>query len=137
MTTYKTYDNTVPEGTYAASLSAIETVEGQWGERLQWKFCVSNGPFSGAITSAFSGSDRPTLKSNLGRYLAMLEGDEPRAGISRDPDAYIGRPYTVTVTASDSGGTKVTSFRPRDTASSPTESTAADPAAAKDGAVPF
>lgn len=129
MATFETFDNIVPAGRYSATLEAVDSITGQWGTRLQWKFVVTEGEHSGSIASAFSSAERASLTSNLCKFLCMLEGDEPRAGISRDPDTYVGRPYTITVTEGDNGSTKVTSFEPREAASVSTE--------AKEESVPF
>jgi hypothetical protein len=129
MTTFETFNNVVPAGQYSATFESVDSITGPWGDRLQWTFEVTDGEHSGAIASAFSGAERASVKSNLGRYLAMLEGDEPRAGISRDPDAYIGKPYTITVTEGDGGSTKVTDFKPCEATVVSTES--------RDESVPF
>jgi hypothetical protein len=139
MTTFETFNNIVPAGNHSAILESVDSITGPWGTRLQWKFKVTGGEHSGAIASAFSGAERASLQSNLCRFLCSLEGDEPRAGIARDPDAYIGRPYTIIVTEGDNDSTKVTSFRPHDTAvaASPAAVATGETAATTGEVIPF
>lgn len=110
---FEIYDSALPAGQYEATFEGIQEIDSQWGTRLQWIFKVIKGSASGMLTSAFSGADRPSVRSNLGKYLAALEGEAARAGIVRDPNDYVGLPFIVTVAEGEQeGATKVVSFRP-------------------------
>ena len=112
MTIFTTTDNTIPEGMYLASFEGVEQIEGPWGTRLQWKFKIAEGEHAGATASAFSGTDNATIKSNLCKFLCSLKGVSPQAGLECDPDDFVNQQYRITVGTTDSGSTKIVSFKP-------------------------
>lgn len=113
MPQFEIYDTMLGPGQYEATFEGIQEIDSQWGTRLQWIFKVRSGPSIGLLTSAFSGADRPSIRSNLGKFLASLEGESPKAGTIRDPGDYVGRVYQITVSEGEQeGSTKVTSFKP-------------------------
>ena len=116
MTSYTTTDNTIPEGMYLASFEGVEPISGQWGERLCWRFKLAdadvNGDYAGATAAAFSGSVNATIRSNLCKFLCSLKGVPSQAGLECDPDDFVNQQYRITVGETDSGSTKIVSFKP-------------------------
>lgn len=111
MAIYETTTSTVPPGVYRGTLESVEQKEFNWGDRLIWSFRIQGGDEDGLIACAFSGT-RPGVKTFLCKYLASLEGETPKAGIKRNPDEYTGRQYSIVVSETDSGDSKVTAFTP-------------------------
>ena len=90
----------VPAGTYPNSIfQGIEEFESEKGKLLRWKFKTPDGKIATGIT----GSEKPTEKNRLGKFLCALGGQPLKAGTQVNPDQYLGKSYFVMVSANDKG----------------------------------
>ena len=106
-------NNSLPIGQYRAEFLGIEaTAHVEFGDGLQWKFLVSEGPQKGR-TAYRTTKNEPTPKNSCGRFLAALKGEKPADGSEVDPDEFVGKLFDVMVTESQSGeSTRIDSFSP-------------------------
>ena len=105
-------DAGAPAGEYGAEFLGIDRKDHKFGERFHWQFGIASGEHVDKTTTAFSGT-AATLRSNCGKFLAMLVGKEPADGLKVDPDEFIGEMYRVKVAEGEDGGsTRVVSFTP-------------------------
>lgn len=80
-------------GEYGATVSQIETADGQYGPQLKWQFSLEGDRRLSAWTSqTFS------AKSKLWKWTAAALGRDIPRGYTLDTDFLIGRPVRVIVT---------------------------------------
>ena len=108
-------NNSLPVGAYRAEFVGIETTTHvEYGDGMQWKFVVADGPHKGRETYRTTKCE-PTPKNSCGRFLAALAGVKPSDGMNFDTDEFTGKLYDIMVTESQSGeSTRVDSFSPAD-----------------------
>ena len=101
----------VPVGAYVAEFSTVEDHESTVGPGLKWSFRIVAGPHVDAITSCITDC-KPTTKNKLGRLLNGLAGKTLGDGESINIDTYIGRRYTIIVSAPEGKGSRVETVAP-------------------------
>ena len=107
----------VPVGIYSAAIfDGIEqvpaNVEKGYKPGFRFKFRITEGKFTGAIASRIPGGQSPTTRNGLGKFLAEMTGQPLADGVRYDIKPLIGKPYTIVVKATDSGGTRVDTVMP-------------------------
>ena len=115
MSKFTIANNSLPVGAHRAKFVGIETTTHvEYGDGMQWKFVVTDGPHKGRETYRTTKCEA-TLKNSLGKFLASLKGEKPSDGLQIDPDDFVGKIFDVMVTESQSGeSTRVDSFSPAD-----------------------
>ena len=88
-----TENTPLPTGEYRVELTAIELVDGQYGQQLRWTFAVHE---HGKTLIAYS-STSPSLASKCMRWASALLGRPIKAGETVDFEALVGRTAIATV----------------------------------------
>lgn len=88
-----TENTPLPTGEYRVELTAIELVDGQYGQQLRWTFAVHE---HGKTLIAYS-SPSPSLQSKCMRWASALLGRPIKAGETVDFEALVGRTAIATV----------------------------------------
>jgi hypothetical protein len=96
----------VPVGAYEGEFSGVEPVENDYGNGLKWSWKITKGEQAGRMAIRTTGNS-PTPKNACGKILNALTGKTLGEGESFKPKDYVGRKYTVMVTAGEKGGTRV------------------------------
>lgn len=97
-----------PVGAYQTTFTGLEPIETEHGKAYRWLFTTGDGKTISAIAD---GEKPPTQKNKMGRFLSALSRQPLQAGVSVDPDKYVGQKYLVIVSHKDDGvGTKVDTF---------------------------
>lgn len=109
----------VPANIYKAELMGAEPVpenkERGYGAGWMFRFKVlDEGPYAGAVATRICGGKAPKVGTHLGRFLSEITGIPLVAGADMDAAflAAIGKPYTIVVKATESGGTRVDTVMP-------------------------
>ena len=100
----------VPEGVYKGEFLGVEPHAGDAARNLppgaKWKFMVKEGPQAGQVTSRIT-SLATSPKSGAGQLIKSMLGRELGVGERFQPQAYVGRSFTLVVKATPSGATRV------------------------------
>jgi hypothetical protein len=80
-----------------------------FGPGWVWRWQCIEGPNKGRFGTRVTGK-APTPKSACGRMLSMLVGRPLEKDVEVDLDQYIGKRFLVTMEATESGGTRVSTF---------------------------
>ncbi len=103
------YQNAIFEGVEAVPANLEKGFKPGW----RFKFKIMEGPHAGAIATRIPGGESPTTRNGLGKFLAEMTGIPCTNGVDYDVEPLIGKPFTVVVKQTDSGGTRVdTVMRP-------------------------
>jgi pyruvate/2-oxoglutarate dehydrogenase complex dihydrolipoamide acyltransferase (E2) component len=114
----------VPVGTYVGEFVGCQEREPPkerpgYGRGLEWRFRVTEGPFTGKLTSRTT-SPLPTTRNSCGRLLAAMAGGGLSVGAEVDVDLFQGRRYVIQVEPSKFGdGTRVGTVFPHAIAAAP------------------
>ena len=114
MTNYTTTSLPLRPGYYTAVLFiAFEHLDDDgFEDGLDLCFEITEDRFNGNKFMIFSYSP-PSVGSRLCDLLAMLEGEKPRSGITRDLQDYAGKTFTIELEEQDNNGSMdVSRFKP-------------------------
>lgn len=88
-----TENTPLPTGEYRVELTAIELVDGQYGQQLRWTFAVHEHGKTLVAHSTLS----PSLASKCMRWASALLGRPIKAGEQVNFDALVGKTALATV----------------------------------------
>ncbi len=97
----------VPPGAYAAKFAGYKETTTKKGAALLWQWTIVAGEHNGKTASRFTdppGMIAPSPSNALGRLLAGLAGKPLTAGDSFDPNACVGKSYTIMIAGGPKGG---------------------------------
>ena len=102
----------IPAGNYEVKFSGAEPFDehtAEYGAAVKLKWEVTAGPQAGQETSRIC-SAKLSPKSNLGKFVTMLNGGALEPGAQVDLDSFVGVKGLAIVEEVDSGSTRVSTF---------------------------
>jgi len=101
----------VPVGAYQGDFVGVEPIENEHGPGYKWCFRVTVGEHKGGTPCRITDRKvRPTTA--WGRMLSALAGRTISQGEDVNPAQFVGKPYTIVVETTKSGGTRVATVAP-------------------------
>jgi hypothetical protein len=107
LTIQRSQTEDTPAGTYQCQFVGISSIETSKGKAHRWAFQSKDGR---AISGLSDANTPPTTKNKTGRWLAALSGQPLNAGVSVEPQNYVGKSYLVIVSPAENGRTKLETF---------------------------
>lgn len=109
----------VPAGIYQGVFTDIEGVEANaekdYGAAYRFIFTVTEGPYAGSRASRIVSKPKTVASASnaLGKFIMAMSGQPLTPNSKFLPKEYVGKAYTIVVTATESGGTRVETVQPR------------------------
>jgi hypothetical protein len=105
----------VPAGGYTGEFTGAEPTppnqEKGYPAGLKWSWKITSGEHAGRVATRITGA-KPSPKNGCGKILNALMGKTLVEGETVNLDDYVGRRYTMIVSAGEGGGTRVETVAP-------------------------
>lgn len=104
----------VAAGIYKGEFVSVEETTTSKGKAWRWKFTITDAKAAGKVVCELSDAESsPTPRNKTGRFLSALASKSLDAGVSVNPDEFIGKAYMLVIEPKPegkAGETRLTTF---------------------------